>query len=128
MHSDKFFLQNCEGLRRIYGYLPTFSEVNLHKLQLDWNGPTASLTLDLQEFPDNPPLKWSKFNTIQVELSISPLTSVQLSKFGTGNKCSFAISSSDNQDLEIVLHGETEARLRGKSAWICKISAYLNNG
>ncbi|NML34254.1 Imm50 family immunity protein [Paraburkholderia antibiotica] len=126
MISDTCFLDNPEGLRQIYGHLPKFDEVNLQRLQFDWNGPSVLLTLDLQEFPKNPPVKWEKFNTVQVELSFGPLLSVELVKFGRGNRCNLTVSESVDGALEVVVQGETEAKLTATSAFICKISAYLN--
>lgn len=126
MNTNAAFLENGEVLCRIYGVFPKFDEVNLHNIKLDWNGPIAILTFDLADFPKNPPEKWKKLNTIQIDLSFFPLISVDLRKFGRGNKCDILPSIGDDGLLKIIIQGDSEGCFTAISARVDKVSAYFN--
>ncbi|WP_114803873.1 Imm50 family immunity protein [Pseudacidovorax intermedius] len=122
-----FHIEKINILSDLYGYSPSFNQICLHQLTINWNGPIVQLKFDLHEFPSKPPAKWGAFNTIQVDLSIFPLSLIRVEKFGEGNICNIAIDKVRDNLFEINVTGDSIADIHGSHIRIEKLSAYLNN-
>ena len=61
--------------------IPDLNEVDIHEIVFNRDGPTISITLNLNEYPINPPQKWvdQKFNTVQVKIALIDIEGVELS-------------------------------------------------
>lgn len=126
MASISGLIENDQFLFDLYDGLPSFEEINLHQMVLNWDGPRAILVFDLNSFPLNPPKKWHKFNTTQVELSLFPLLGVNLEKFSNGNICNLLVDR--RKDLIYVYAtGGSQAQFIASSAQIVGFSAYFNS-
>jgi hypothetical protein len=50
---------------------PLLDAIRLHEVQLHQDGPSVTLRLDLNEYPEEPPAKWlsTASNTVQIRLA-----------------------------------------------------------
>lgn len=126
MTSISGLIENDHFLFDLYDGLPSFEEINLHQIILNWDGPRASLVFDLNSFPTNPPKKWHKFNTAQVELSLFPLLKVNLENFSNGNICNLLIERQKDL-IYVYATGGSQAQFIASSAQIAGVSAYSNS-
>ena len=57
-------------IRAIFGQAPSLEQVELVSIVLNRDGPMATLSFELAEFPVDPPKKWREagFNAVQVRL------------------------------------------------------------
>lgn len=107
------------------GGVPNFEGINIHQINFNWDGPRADIFFDLSSFPETPPKKWEKFNTIQLEISIFPLLEVSVGKFSNGNICNIGFEKKGDL-LLIGITGGSEVSISASCICINRVSAYLN--
>jgi len=117
------------GIRAIYGArVPALVRAVLHEIRLHRDGPRVTFVVDLPEYPRSPPRRWAaqRFNTVQIHLTVDGVHSVTIN----------GLSTTSVVDLELMKVGDevravTSAKsssvvdVRGRWAWVNKISAYL---
>lgn len=125
MNSISGLMENDVFVIGLYGALPKFENINIHQINLNWNGPCANVIFDLRDFPNSPPRKWRGFNTVQLEISLFPLVEVRIEKFSSGNVCNVCIEKKGALFCFEVT-GASEAIFVAPSVRINNVSAYLN--
>jgi len=125
MNSASGLMANDAFLMGLYGGLPKFDEVNIQQINLNWNGPCASIVFDLNEFPSDPPKKWNKFNTVQLEISFFPLRKVNIDVFSGKNLCAVNIEKV-GAEFFVEITGGAKASFVASSISIDRVSAYFN--
>jgi len=67
-------LVDPRSIRAIFGSTrPSLTGIELHKIELDRDGPTVRLHLHLPEFPVNPPKKWVERGCNRVWLKLQAI-------------------------------------------------------
>jgi len=125
MNSISGIVENDAFITGLYGALPKFECVNIHQINLNWDGPRANIIFDLNDFPDNPPRKWMGFNTVQLEITAFPLLEVGVGRYSSGNICNINIEKKDNIFF-LRITGDSEVNIVASSVCVNKVSAYLN--
>lgn len=96
-------LENPGGLLAIFGNrCPTLSEVVLHELTLNRDGPRLILRFDVNTFPDSPPKKWvvSRYNRVQLKLLAVGVRKFSAEGFDTDGSINLIIASEDGVRIE----------------------------
>ncbi|WP_225826888.1 Imm50 family immunity protein [Streptomyces naphthomycinicus] len=121
-------LNNPQSIEAIYqGSPPDLTGVRVHEVALHQDGPTLRLRFDLPHYPTRPPQKWGAqgFNTMQVEISLSGLTSVTLDGFGTDVVADVSLRQNDGIEV-IVTSPRARLQATAEVAFISQLSAYTN--
>lgn len=121
-------VENPEGIASVFsGAVPPLSDVRIHSVALDRDGPQLRVRFDLREYPERAPKKWAaqRFNTVQVELVFGGLSDVELSGFSVAPVGDIVLTSGEKVHLEIA---STDVRVRAsaQSVYISKLSAYMD--
>ena len=82
----------------LYSLPPSLNNVRVLEVMLCEDGPTASLRMNLNEYPDKPPRKWieGKFNRAQLTLRFFDVRDLEISGWGTTNTGSVELSRIEN--------------------------------
>lgn len=123
-------VEDQRGIRAIFGgQAPDLRSISLHELSLDRDGPQLVLRFDLNKFPDTPPRKWQRFNTVQLELSFIGVRDVNIAGWGTEIKTDLRFWRADDGIFVVELEGGgIRVSARALAAMIRKISAYEDTG
>jgi hypothetical protein len=120
--------QRTEGMRAVFaGEVPSLDGIELWEARLtEWY--SLRLEFDLAGYPSNPPEKWraKKANAVRVELDVSPLLAVSVTRWGTCGRADLSLTRHGSL-IEVVLDGP-EVRLSATVEWamVLRVSAYAN--
>lgn len=98
-------LGNKLPIEAVYSQTPSLRNVRLHEIRLHQDGPQVSLRLDLNEFPDKPPRRWTAegFNRAQLTLVLIDVSKFEMEGWNRDNIGDLAIEERDgNVCLELV--------------------------
>ncbi|MFI7384682.1 Imm50 family immunity protein [Streptomyces sp. NPDC049813] len=124
-------LRNPEGINSVFqGEPPDLRGVHVHEMTLQIEGPTLKLRLDLAEYPEQPPRKWSvqRFNTVQIEISFSGLRSVSLTGFENEILADVILSRENGEsgvNVSVMAPG-VNLQATASTASISKLTAYAD--
>ncbi|MCS0601264.1 immunity 50 family protein [Streptomyces sp. LP11] len=121
-------LHNPEGITAVYGGdPPDLSGVRLRELTLHEDGPTLTVRLDLPAYPNQPPRKWAAqgFNTVQIELSLSGLRSIELEGFASEVTADVFLSEGDGIAVDIT-SPHTRVQAVADTVYMAKLTAYTD--
>ncbi|MGW6621066.1 Imm50 family immunity protein [Nocardia sp. NPDC055002] len=122
-------------VRAVFGAAtPSLEGVVLHEVRLRRDGPSVYLRFDLREFPVDPPRKWANFgyNTVQIELNLYGVYSVEISNLGTESVIDLNLSTCV-RDGKRVVHARTSENsathldVVAGSVSVSKMSAYTDD-
>ncbi|MFE1953759.1 Imm50 family immunity protein [Streptomyces sp. NPDC059524] len=122
-------LHNPEGITAVYqGAPPALRGVRLHEVTLLREGPTLRLRLDLPAYPARPPSKWAAqcFDTVQVEISFSGLSSVSLTGFGKDITADISLTRADGITVSATAPG-FRLQASAASALLSTLTAYADS-
>ena len=105
-----------EGLKRLFpDQPPDLSNVRLHEVTLQQDGPRVTLRLDLAEFPSNPPFKWatSRHNCVQITLVLLGIVQIHLDRWSTNNLGALAIERRDDGTIDVAFNAP-DSRFHGQ--------------
>ena len=118
---------DTEGLRAVYGEeVPALDEVEVHEVRLYLD--SLRVRFDLESYPSGPPAKWKakKANTVQVELSFSPILEVAVTGWGWNGRASLSLEPRFGA-FAVRLEGpEVKLFARSEFARVMSMSAYIN--
>ncbi|MFE3322003.1 Imm50 family immunity protein [Nocardia sp. NPDC059195] len=128
-------LHEPRSIRGVFGaFTPSLDGVVLHEIRLHRDGPSVYLRFDFREFPTDPPRKWGVvgYNTVQVELCLYAVESVEISELSTVSVIDLNISTIDRNGKVAVrawTSGNSTTRLNvvAGSVSVAKVSAYKND-
>lgn len=107
---------------------PSLECVTLSKLLLDRDGPTATMTIQVRDYPANPPAKWrvQQHNAVMIEVQAMGLEHIKVLGWTTANQVSISIKRLPEGKLWIDAAGEgTEVELRCGWLRILGVTPYL---
>lgn len=119
------FAENAAGIISVYKDQELFNDVDIKEMIFSRNGPTLTISLDLRQYPINPPQKWKKddLNTVSLELCFIEVSDVLSLNWKTSNPSRVLIER--NEVLNVHLEGVISFKSRFMT--INTISAYLKN-
>lgn len=129
MKSWAAYLVDSKHIESIYhAKIPDLNEVDIHEVTFNRDGPTISITLNLNEYPINPPQKWvvQKFNTVQIKIALIDIEEVELS--GWINTTYIARVDINKIDEKITLNltsGDLKLSIKARFIDVYSISAYI---
>lgn len=104
---------------------PSLENIILKKLTLDYNGPSAFLELELEDLPDNPPIKWQRnFNRIHLILELIDIVEVKVLSWSNKNVGFIDFVKKDNA-IQCSITGDCDAIILFKFLHVQSISEYL---
>ena len=121
-------VRGAEFLKSLYRAAPPSSSgVRLRKLVLDQDGPGSRWTLDLAEFPDEPPSAWTEkgFNQLQIELDFAPLTELRMEGWGLNNVGEIRLDRAGGVTRVLFRRPHGEVRIATTSVDLVGMSPYL---
>ncbi|MGC5054687.1 Imm50 family immunity protein [Micromonospora sp. DT48] len=121
---------NPQGLREIFGAeTPPLVGVGLHGVEIDREGPTLRLRLDLPTYPSNPPVKWRRngYNVVQVELLLGGVSDISIRGVSVNMLVDVDIKSDGRLALKISSPTLNMIAM-ATSVTVSKIDAYLDGG
>jgi hypothetical protein len=112
----------------ILGYYeagPSLKKVDLHRVSLLRDGPTAEIVFEVDEFPQKPSPRWpSGANACQITLRAIGLCEVELRQWGTGVSGELEIKPLPD-GIKICFSGEGAFRFKCSHVDVASISAYI---
>jgi len=120
------FLYKPEIVKAIFGEnLPKLTGIVVSKLNLDYNGTEAKISLLLPNFPENPPKKWlqNAYNAVSMEMSLSVLEHIQINRWTRSNQIDLLIEKKDEL-IYLLAKGEADFVLAGKFLQVNSIVGY----
>lgn len=117
---------NPKVLLGYYEQAPSLEQVELHRISLLRDGPTAEIVFDVSTFPEKPSSKWpSGANTCQIVIRAIGLSQVELTKWAT--QCSGRLEVNPAQGaLELVFSGAAKFRFLCSHIEVAGVSGYIN--
>jgi hypothetical protein len=81
--TDDLHMVNSDDLAKLYGKVPDLRQFRLRSINLDWQGPTVTLRLDLSSFPETVPPEWkgSEVDTVQCHLQFIAVEDLWISEW-----------------------------------------------
>lgn len=109
-----------------YDAAPSLKSVEVHRVSLLRDGPTAEIVFDVDSFPERPSSKWPLgADTCQITIRAIGITEVDISRWGTGVLGDLEIDS-ENESVEIAFSGQGKFRLLCSHLDVVSISGYVN--
>lgn len=108
--------------------IPVLNEVDIHEIVFNRDGPTISITLNLNEYPINPPQKWvdQKFNTVQIKIALIDIEEVELSGWiSTTYIACIDINKIDGKITLNLTGGDLNLSIKARFIDVSSISAYM---
>jgi len=65
--------KNPEAVSSLFDTPPSLQNVEIFIFEIDRDGPTAEVTIALNEFPSSPPLKWRAQQTNHITMTLQLL-------------------------------------------------------
>jgi hypothetical protein len=105
-------LENPKALE-MFNPEPLLKGVTLGKLLLDRDGPTATITIQIKEYPTNPPVKWRvrQYNAVTIELQAMAIEDIRILGWTTENQVSISIKRLPEGGLWFQAVGSSEVEL-----------------
>jgi hypothetical protein len=99
--------ENPEAASSLFDLPPSLQNVEVFTFKIDRDGPTAELTIRLDEYPASPPLKWrtKKANAVIMTLQLLALGDIEVKGWSTTNRAEMQITRLNAKQLEIVAKG-----------------------
>ncbi|HXE35977.1 MAG TPA: Imm50 family immunity protein [Verrucomicrobiae bacterium] len=99
--------ENPEAASSLFDLPPSLQNVEIFTFKIDRDGPTAELTIRLNEYPSSPPLKWrtQQANTVNMTLQLLALGDVEVKGWSNTNRAEIQITRVNAEQLEIVAMG-----------------------
>ncbi|MFD0675242.1 Imm50 family immunity protein [Cohnella sp. GCM10027633] len=124
-HQQKF-------LKSIFNNIPQLTNVNILELRITYND-SVSIRLDLPEYADKPPQKWTDqgYNTVQLQIDFSGVDvfDIQLVRKISGaetvNRIEI-IRDSELNKINITLEGTYKGTIKAEHGYIQTIQGYIN--
>ncbi len=116
-------LSNPEPLTSIFGTLPDLSSIHLIEIIL---GDSVELRFDIETFPDNPPEKWSEFDTVQLTITLINPQNIQITNWQSPLKGTLTIQATDKPQLHFQ-SSDCTIQCHIDMLYLQKISAYKNS-
>ncbi len=121
---------NPQGIREIFGAeTPPLMGVGLQGVEIDREGPTLRLRMDLPTYPSSPPVKWRRngYNVVQIELLLGGISDISLRGASVDMLVDIDIKSDGRLALEISSPTFNMIAIAA-SVTVSKIEAYLDGG
>lgn len=125
------YLVNPQYINSIYHEdKPNLNNVDIHEIVFHRDGPKISIRMNLKEYPNIPPKKWTiqKFNTVQIILTLVDIEYVNMSGWiDTTYTADISIEKIDGV-IHFDLNGiDVKLVVKSKFIDIESITAYLKN-
>lgn len=121
--------ENTLNPRVVLGYYdtaPSLNSVEVHRVSLLRDGPTAEIVFDVDNFPERPSPKWPLgANTCQITIRAIGITEVDISRWGTGVLGDLEISSGNGM-VEIAFSGQGKFRFLCSHLDVASVSGYID--
>jgi hypothetical protein len=94
---------------------PSLDNVRLSALLLDHNGPAVTMTIQVRDYPVNPPVKWriQQYNTVTIEVQGVGLEQITMAGWAVDNLVSMVINRLPEGKLSLHATGQaTEIEMR----------------
>ena len=122
---------NPEAIASAFGEVdPSLSDVRLTKAELSEGGPTLNLSLALNDYPANPPIRRKREanNAVSIQLQCMGLVGLSLSRLSGDSTVSCEISKGESVPLQIRIKGTaTEALVQCGFIRISHVTPYLKD-
>ena len=119
-------VENPLAVTNIYSEPPELAEVRIMHVEVDEQGPTALVKLELPAFPDKPPLRWHQHenNAAILELRLFGISKLHLEGWTTNNTATVTLLRGGGLvNLEIIGH-DMHLSASGIAADIHRIEGY----
>jgi hypothetical protein len=99
--------ENPEAVSSLFDPPPSLQNVEIFTFKIDRGGPTAELTIALNEYPSSPPLKWrtQQANRVTMTLQLLALGDIDFRGWSTSNRAEIQINKVNAEQLEFVAKG-----------------------
>jgi Immunity protein 50 len=103
--------ENPEAVSSLFDPPPSLQDVEIFSFKIDRDGPTAELTIALDDFPSSPPLRWrtQQANRVTIALQLLAVRDVDVKGWSSTNRATIEISRVNAEQLEFVAKGATLA-------------------
>lgn len=113
---------------KIFSSSIAIGEIDLFTLTLDNNRPTLTLEFDIDEYPDNPPLKWTQqdFNTCRIGITCGNPENLTIKNIPTNKKLKIKISIHERIYTVTAFNDEALIEFKTEYVLLCDPSGYQN--
>ncbi len=123
--------ENPKAITEIYSVPPLLDNIQVVELKLHQDGPRMELRADLNQFPENPPVKWkrNRFNAVQINLNFFAVEAVEILEWSHHNILELIFINEKNGTILVEAYNQTRRllTLRCLSFRISNISGYLDS-
>lgn len=108
------FTMNPEAITSVFGESePSLSNVKLSRGEFSDDGPTLYLSLEIDDYPSKPPIRWKRVpgNTVEIQFQCLGVQSVSMSMSSEFGKVSCVMSEAEGGLVEIHITGSTTTAL-----------------
>ena len=122
---------NPIGLREIFhGDPPPLVGVSVFGVAVDREGPSLRVTLDLPDYPSDPPVKWKRsgFNTVQLGLLFGGVAELSLTGISTEVIADIAMKRAGSVLRLDLTSTVMRVSASAASVTVSEVTAYLNQG
>ena len=117
---------NPKVLLGYYDAAPSLKGVQVHRVSLLRDGPTAEIVFDVDSFPERLSPKWPRgANTCQITIRAIGITEVNISRWGTGVLGDLEIGL-ENGIVEIAFSGQGKFRFLCSHLDVASVSGYIS--
>jgi hypothetical protein len=111
-------------LYMLFGGFPSLERVDVHRVEIDRDGPSVYLTFNLPEFAKNVPPKWSQYNTVQMTLAFLNVSALSVGVPRMNMMCDIVMEKVADGVMARIT-GDFEMSLRAEWVQVRELSAYL---
>ena len=99
--------ENPQAVSSLFDTAPSLQNVEIFTFKIDRDGPTAELTIALNEYPASPPLRWRRqqANRVIMTLQLIALGEIDVKGWSTTNSAEIRITRINAETLELVANG-----------------------
>lgn len=112
-------IENPQALSSLFGTAPSLDNVRVSEITFAEGGPTISLSVELNEFPADPPQRWKKdlANAVVLKVQLLGIQSIEVSGWTTENIVSFRFERQQLGTITVQAIG-LDFTLRCSCSWI----------
>lgn len=123
------FTTNPEAIASTFGEAdPSLEDIRLMRLELSEDGPTLNLSLALNDYPSNPPVRWKRGSndSVTIQLQCLDLVNLSLSRSSGDSVISCKIGRGKAASVQIFITGKAiEASIQCNFVRINHVAPYL---
>jgi len=99
--------ENSQAVSSLFDTAPSLQNVEIFTFKIDRDGPTAELTIALNEYPSSPPLRWrtEQANRVIMTLQLLALGDIDVKGWSTTNRAEIQITRINAEKLEFAANG-----------------------